>query len=441
MAAPAVPWVATVFYGAVLLAGLTALDGPRWTLAGFIGGLVLLMALDLGERLRYPGRTPVRVAAALLATRLVLTATVILLDASHVSRVLIVLIPFQAYFAFGRHVSLALAGTFQVAAPVVLAVADPGWFRNPEKVGDLVMLSLGILMAVAMAAVAVEAETGRVRLQEAQGELAELSAAAERARLARDLHDSVGHHLTAIAVQLEKSASFRDLDRAAADQALSDARQSARLALSDVRTAVRTLRETSGPVSLAALLAELAARLSGPNLRVSSEVTGSPHGYDHATLDALYRVAQEGLTNAVKHASAGHAVVRVDLGADIAVLEVTDDGCGLPQPGPSAETAEPAAATDAPAALERPVAAMAGPADAVIRAAAAVVRPDHDAGHDLDPGPIRNAPRRAGRAAAGYGLIGIQERVQTLGGRLLVRSAPEAGTTLTITVPRRAGAA
>ena len=427
MAARAVPWVAPVFYGAVLLAGLTASGGPRWTLAGFTCGLVVLAALDQFERLRHPTGTPVATATTLLVARVVSTAIVIALDPSQVSRVLIVLIPFQAYFAFGRLVSLALAGSFLAAAPVVLATTDPAWYRNVEQLGDLLMLTLGMVMAVAMAAVAVEAQTGRARLEQAQGELAELSAAAERARLARDIHDSVGHHLTAIAVQLEKSAAFRDLDGAAADRALANARQSARLALTDVRIAVRALREASGPTSLAARLDELAARLSGASLRISAELIGTQEGYDSATLTALYRVAQEGLTNTVRHANASRAAVRVCLGAESAELEVTDDGCGLPSgggEGPGADTAAGLAggaeARHEPSAVAASGPGSAGPA-AVGLAADPLARPE--------PWEPRTWP-------AGYGLLGIQERVLALGGRLQVRTAPGAGTTLTVTVPR-----
>jgi signal transduction histidine kinase len=235
MTARAVPWVASVFYGAVLLAGMAAADGPGWRLGGFAGGLALLAGLDVIERARYAAHTPARTAAALLTARVSATAVVLVLDRAEIAQVLIVLIPFQAYFTLGRLAGLTLAGTFLTTAPVVLTVTEPGWYRDGERVGGLLMLCLGLIMAVVMAAVAVEAETGRARLQQAQAELAELTASAERTRLARDIHDTVGHHLTAIAVQLEKSAAFRDIDPAAADGALTNARQSARLALGDVR--------------------------------------------------------------------------------------------------------------------------------------------------------------------------------------------------------------
>jgi signal transduction histidine kinase len=398
MTARAVPWVAPVFYGAVLLVGVLTSDGPGWSLAGFALGSIVLLALELLER-RLPPSS--RTATAMLAARVVVTAGVILLDRAQIAQVLIVLIPFQAYFTLGRRVSLSLAGGFLAAAPVVLEVTEPGWRRDTEQVGDLLMLTLGLVMAVTMAAVAVEAHAGRARLEAAQHEVAELTASAERARLARDIHDTVGHHLTAIAVQLEKSAAFRDLDRDASDRALTDARQSARLALADVRGAVRALRETPGPVSLAGLLDELTARLSGSGPRVDAEVVGAQDGWDTEALTALFRVAQEGLTNAVRHARAQRVTVRVCFRADDAVLAITDDGIGMTTDGGST--------------------------------------PGHPVHRPADPPEVESLGPRPGGGAergSGYGLIGIRERVQALDGRLDVRSAPGAGTTLTVRVPR-----
>jgi signal transduction histidine kinase len=220
---------------------------------------------------------------------------------------------------------------------------------------------------------------------------------------------------------------------------LSDARRSARLALTDVRTAVRALRESSGPISLAALLDDLADGLSGPRLLVRASVTGSQDGYDSATLTALYRVAQEGLTNAVKHARAGRVSVLVSLGPEAAVLEVIDDGCGMPSPQAAAGLTAPwraaplvageATGVTCPAAgsvvVERPVAPAVGRRPVPAQPDRAAPATDRD---DVTPG--------GAAVRAGYGLIGIRERVQALGGRLHVRSAPGAGTTLAVTVPR-----
>ena len=187
----------------------------------------------------------------------------------------------------------------------------PGWYRDANYVSDVLMFGMGLVMAIAMADVAAREARSAARV-------AELSVATERNRLARDIHDSLGHHLTAISVQLEKAAAFRERDPAVAEQALADARASARRALEDVRTSVGALR---APVSLRAALAT--ARRAG------RRCPGTERDIDPATVTALYRAAQEAVTNARRHGAAGHVAVAVTFGAADTRLVVTDDGAGF----------------------------------------------------------------------------------------------------------------
>jgi signal transduction histidine kinase len=293
------PWVAPVLYGAVLVTGLVV-GTSRWP--WFVGGLVALIALELvGDRLP---------AAVLLGLRVALFLGVSAVDESGLSKVLFVLVPFTAYFAFGRTVSIVLG-----AACVGLAVVTtPEW--HAEQLSDLVMFSLGLVLAIAMAAVVVEERRGRDRL-------AELSAAAERNRVARDVHDGLGHHLTAIVVLLEKATAFRELDPEAANRAIVDAGTSARRALEDVRESVGSLR--AEPFRLSPALRELVA--GQPD--VTLDLIGDESGFDATTLTALYRAAQEGITNSRRHADAGRIAVSVALDAPRARLTVADDGRGF----------------------------------------------------------------------------------------------------------------
>jgi signal transduction histidine kinase len=153
---------------------------------------------------------------------------------------------------------------------------------------------------------------------------------AERNRLARDIHDGLGHHLTAIAVLLEKADTFRERDPAAADRALVDARRSARQALDDVRASVRSLRAETEPFRLAAALDDLVRRASDDGLAVRVDVAGDEARYETTALTALYRAAQEGITNARRHARASRVDVTVDLDPSRARLVVADDGQGFP---------------------------------------------------------------------------------------------------------------
>ncbi|MEV4313506.1 histidine kinase [Actinocrispum sp. NPDC049592] len=313
------PWVSVVLCAAVLVAGVYAAASGLGTtrLPLLAGGLALLVAVDLAEVRRYPVRTPKRVAAALLALRAALYVAVSYVDGSGLARLLLLLVPFTAYFAFGQATALALAA----ACLAVAVISTPGWYAHVEQVSDLVMFTVGLVIAIAMAAVAVRERDGQIRLQESHRTVAELSAAAERARVARDLHDDLGHHLTAIVVLLEKAAAFHDREPATAKAAVLDAERSARRALGEVRESVRSLRS----FHLLAALDELVAGQGDVTLTIS----GAPDGHDTGALHALYRAAQEGITNSRRHAEATHIAVTVDLDAERARLTVTDDGHGM----------------------------------------------------------------------------------------------------------------
>jgi signal transduction histidine kinase len=372
------PWVSSVIYGAVLLAGLYAsvVDLGQLRLVQFLTGLGALAVLEVVEHRRYPRGTPRRTAVVLFAARVMLFVVVGLADGSGSAWVLLVLVPFDAYFAFGRVASIS-AGLTVVAAIVVGNVLTvPGWYAQAEPVSDLLMFSLGLILSTAMAAAAVDAQRGQTRLARSHERLveyarqvAELSQTAERNRVARDIHDGLGHHLTAISVLLEKVATFADRDPQVATQALDDARRSARLALEDVRRSVHTLRSET-PFRLSAALTDLVRSVDGEPPEVHVDLIGDEDGYSTASLTALYRAAQESLTNVRRHAAATRVSVRLSLDGDRAELVVADDGRGF-------------------------------------------------------------QPHREG-----FGLRGMRERVELLGGDVRVDSRPGAGTRITVTVPR-----
>ncbi|RRS00407.1 sensor histidine kinase [Glycomyces terrestris] len=335
-AAP-VPWVSPALYAAVAVAGAYAgLRGLGDTRAlPFAAGLAALAALDWGERRRWPAGTPPLPGTLLLAVRLGLFLVVAAADGSGLSRVLFLLLPFGAYFVLGPAASVA-AGALCLGGIVIgFQLADPAWHGRTEAVADVLMFAIGLVLAVAMASVAVEEQRQRARVESSHARLrayadqvADLSAAAERGRLARDIHDGLGHHLTAISVLLEKAAAYRDRDAAVADAAVADARHSAQRALEEVRASVRTLRADAEPFRLAASLEELALR-SGRSPLVVVEAGGDEGPFTRDALVALFRAAQEGVTNARRHAGAERVEVRLRLEADRGRLVVADDGRGF----------------------------------------------------------------------------------------------------------------
>jgi len=389
--------VPATLYAAVLLSGAyawltpwlsrgAASDAADSAMANGLGGtrpvpfgllLAALFVLDRVETRRYPDRTPHRVAVGLLVARAALTVAVVAVDGSGLSRALFVLLPYTAYFAFGRAVAVALGIACAGLVVTAYQLTIPRWYVQAEQVSDLLMFAVGLVLTIAMAAVAAEEQAGRARLEVSHARLrayaervAELSAAAERNRLARDIHDSLGHHLTAIAVLLEKADTFRDRDPAGSARAVADARDSARRALDDVRESVRSLRADTAPFRLSAALHDLLRQVDDDRLTVSLDVAGDETRYDPTTLTALYRAAQEGITNARRHAGASRVEVTVDLEESRARLVVADDGRGF--------------------------------------------RPDRE----------------------GFGLTGMRERIELSGGSVAVSSGGS-GTRLVVTIPRR----
>jgi signal transduction histidine kinase len=328
-----VPWVPPVLYAAVLVSGLYAgaagLGDTRPV--PLILGLLLLLCIDFFERRFAPGRAA---SAALLAIRVSLYLLVVSADGSGVGKALFVLVPVIAYFAFGRLASILSAVGCLATLVVAYAASAPRWWTDLERVSDLLMLGLGLLLAITMAAIAVEERRLRLRLQAGNdrlrayaAEVAELSSAAERNRLARDIHDGLGHHLTESAILIEQASALREHDAAAADLALAEAHRAVRQALDEVRQSVRALHPSGFK------LASAVAGLGGGS--VSVDVAGEEDGHPLPVLTAVYRVAQEGITNARRHAGAERITVRLAFAADGVTLVVADDGCGFvpDQPG------------------------------------------------------------------------------------------------------------
>jgi|CZKT01.1.fsa_nt_gi signal transduction histidine kinase len=166
---------------------------------------------------------------------------------------------------------------------------------------------------------------------------AERAVAAERARIARELHDIVAHHLSVVVLQ---AAGARASGRPAAG-ALEKIEYSGRQALIEMRRLLGVLREPHEEPGLTPQpgvgeLAALAESVRAAGLPVHVVVDG-----DHAALPAAvgvsaYRIVQEALTNVLKHAGPAHAEVGIGCVAGAVTIEVKDDGSGLSAAGPQA---------------------------------------------------------------------------------------------------------
>jgi signal transduction histidine kinase len=251
---------------------------------------------------------------------------------------------------------------------------------------------------LALAAAASRAERAEASLVET----AATAAMAERVRIARELHDVVSHHVSLMAVQAEAVGALLPARPEAAATSADLIGSTARAAMTELRRLLGVLRFKDNddperlrltPVPSMSRLDELTDAFRGSGLRVTSEASGPvvplPPGIDLTA----YRIIQEALTNAVRHAQGATASVRVTYEPSHLNVEVTN-------------TAPPR-----PSSAVFPLAALAS---------------------GTSPGP---APARAALSGSGYGLAGIAERVASCGGALSLGPTESGGFTVRARLP------
>jgi signal transduction histidine kinase len=279
-------------------------------------------------------------------------------------------------------------GSALLAALLVATVAAVIWNLKPDihlVAYNVIGLGCASALVVAFSELAVRERTARVEierlnlsLQQANAELAkhtlqaeELAALAERNRLAREIHDGLGHYLTVIHVQLEAARAIFDRDRVRALDAVAKASRLTQEGLQDVRQSVAALR---APPALRRSLTEAMTRLAeesrSAGLDVDLAISGVVVPAPPAVELAVFRAAQEGLTNARRHAHAATARLGLAYEKSAIRLTVTDEGRG--------------------ASIER---------------------------------------------ASGFGLAGLKERMQLLGGEVRIETSPGEGFALCVRVP------
>ncbi|HET9051676.1 MAG TPA: sensor histidine kinase [Candidatus Dormibacteraeota bacterium] len=182
------------------------------------------------------------------------------------------------------------------------------------------------------------------RLEAEREEQAARAVLDERTRIARELHDAVAHHVSAIAVTAGAAEEVAETDPARALEALRAIRATSRDALEEMRAIIGVLSPTTGAADYAPQpglgdVDRLVAQTRAAGLPVTLRVEGTPRQLPEAVDLSAYRIVQEALTNTLKHAGGARAEVVVRYGDGDVVLEVSDDGAGA---SPDAPPAEPA---------------------------------------------------------------------------------------------------
>jgi len=216
--------------------------------------------------------------------------------------------------------SIPMVAAFSVAALVVPTVI-PSWHVSlGASFNDVTPVAIPVIAIVTFAILQVL--RGNQALAEARAELARLAAENERMRIARDLHDLLGHSLTTITVKAGLARRLGPADPAQALGQIAEVEELCRRALADVRSAVSGYRD----VTLAGELAhgrEL-LRASG----IAAELPTATDIVDPAHQELFGWAVREGLTNVVRHARASCCTVRLSRSA----VEIVDDGTGEPAP-------------------------------------------------------------------------------------------------------------
>jgi signal transduction histidine kinase len=228
-----------------------------------------------------------------------------------------------------------------LATLVVPTAVMSGW--RPAVVVGLIY-SAAIIFVVVFTYIAVSERKGRAEVERLAAELAgangklreyaaqveELATAKERNRLAREIHDSLGHYLTVINVQIEAARAVMDSDHERALGCMGKAQSLTQEGLAEVRRSVAALHALpTENRPLAEAIAGLAQECRASGIAIDLTISGIPRQIGPQSELTLYRATQEGLTNMRKHAQAKRATVALDYTAENLVrVVIEDDGVG-----------------------------------------------------------------------------------------------------------------
>ena len=248
-----------------------------------------------------------------------------------------------------RRAALVCACLFEIAVVVGLALFGrntvPGWWFLAISYTGMIAAALGLgLYSATRRAYLAELRDRADRLERERDQQGALAAAAERARIAREMHDVVAHHLTVMVTLSEAAAaaSASSPDRAA--EVMRSVSATGRRALADTRSLLGLLRQRPGDDPAAALapvpdltqLDALIEEVRSAGLQTTLEVCGQPPDVPAGVQLTVYRLVQEALTNTLKHGGTGaRATVRLRYLPGELRVDIDDDGAGATAPAPA----------------------------------------------------------------------------------------------------------
>ena len=255
----------------------------------------------------------------------------------------LILLPLVAHTAMLLDQDWMLAANVGIILTFVLAVffysgsLSVVWDGVPIFFAGQVFILIFTQMAVTEQKARLKLETLANELSEANKSLSdyanrvrEMTITQERNRMAREIHDGLGHYLTTINMQIKAASAIVNKDKNKAKSLLENAQNLSSVALVDVRNSVFALRQD--PVEMAPLverISEMAKATSSPNRSINIETLGTPRSTSPQIDLTLFRAAQETINNANKHSNASKVLLKLDFSDEETItLESIDDGIG-----------------------------------------------------------------------------------------------------------------
>ncbi len=291
----AADWVPACLYTGVLLDYLVLHYTTLWSAetAVLLAALAVLVASERWEFVRYGEQMPRNVGLRQLLLTMVLIATVVQIDTEGMGPFLYLILPLKAWRWFDRRAGylMSITVTLIYTATSLYDVITLGLPLN-HVASSVILFATASAFVLTISHLAQEDRRARDHaehllraLEQSHRELAasaavaaDVAAVAERSRVARDIHDSLGHYLTALNIQLEKALAFQRNDPEETARTLHTAKRLAHDALADVRRSVGLLRSPQAVFSLAGLIHKLAT-FTGGEPHVVVEIIGDEQQY------------------------------------------------------------------------------------------------------------------------------------------------------------------
>jgi signal transduction histidine kinase len=243
-----------------------------------------------------------------------------------------------------RRAALVCAGLLEIAVVVLLVLlARRSFWSDAISITGTIAAALGLgLYSATRRAYLAELHERADQLERERDQQGALAAAAERARLAREMHDVVAHHLTVMVTLSEAAAAASASSPERAAEVMRSVAATGRRALADTRRLLGVLRQhpdqdpALGPVPDLTQLDALIEEVRSAGLETTLEVCGQAPDVPAGVQLTVYRLVQEALTNTLKHGGTGaRATVRLRYLPGELQVDIDDDGAGATAPAPA----------------------------------------------------------------------------------------------------------